>query len=242
MILEFPGTRGEIEESSRSHKYHSSLIVSYKNTRILIDYGEKHSPALEKTIHTFDGLFITHAHPDHYIWTLKDEPSIKIPVYLTRTTYDYSTHKPANPEIIEEGKEMDLKDLRITPLKVIHSFRCPAVCYRVEGGKNIIYAPDLIDIKSGKEKAFINLDCLVADGSSLYTNMVRNRDGVLFGHTRIKTVINWCKEYKIEKLFITHCGKQVVTMDKKDLDKKIEQYSGGAVKVTVAYDGFRTRL
>jgi len=97
-------------------------------------------------------------------------------------------------------------------------------------------------MENGKDNAFNGLDYLVADGSSVYTNMVRNKDGRLFGHTMIKTVINWCKEYNIKNLIITHCGKQLVTMDEKDLDKKIEQYAGGAVKVTVAYDGFRTRL
>ena len=242
MILVFPGTRGEIKESSIRHKYHSSLIISYKGTEILLDYGEKHSLALEKKINTFDAIFITHAHPDHYIWTLKQDDSVKVPVYLTTASYSYSTHKPVDFRIIEEEKKFSFRNLQIIPLKVIHSLRCPAVCYRVEGDKNIIYAPDLIDIPSGKEAAFRDLDYLIADGSSLYTNMVRKRNGKLFGHTRVKTVVNWCKKYGISHLIVTHCGKQLVTMDENELKEKIEGYSGGLVDVTVAYDGYRVRL
>ena len=113
---------------------------------------------------------------------------------------------------------------------------------RIEGDKNIIYSPDLIDIEAGKETAFSGLDYLVADGSSVFTNMVRNKDGRLYGHTTIKTVINWCKKYRIKNLIITHCGKQIVTMNKKDLDKRIGEYSKGMVKVKIAYDGYRTSL
>jgi hypothetical protein len=72
--------------------------------------------------------------------------------------------------------------------------------------------------------------------------MVRKKDGKLFGHTRVKTVINWCKKYNIEHLIVTHCGRQLVTMDGGELDMQLKEYSGGEVKVTVAYDGYRTRL
>ena len=36
--LKFGGTKGEIEEFSKKHKYHSSLLIEYKKSKILIDY------------------------------------------------------------------------------------------------------------------------------------------------------------------------------------------------------------
>ncbi len=242
MILEFPGTRGEIEESTKKHRYHSSLIVKYKDTEILIDYGEKHSKDLEERINSFDAIFITHAHPDHYIWTLKEEKSVTIPVYLTKVAYDYSNSKPVNYKILKSYKTLGFKDLNITPFEVIHSLRCPAVGYRIEADKNIFYAPDLIDTQKDKKETLKNIDCLVGDGSSLYTNMVRKRNGKLYGHTRVKTEINWCKKYGIKKFIVTHCGKQIVTMEKEKLEEKISEYSENSVNVKVAYDGYSLKL
>ncbi len=242
MVIEFPGTKGEIEESSTKHKYHSSLIVKYKRTNILIDLGLKFNPKLLKEIRKFDYILITHAHPDHYIWTLKEEDRVDIPVYLTRDTLDYGKYKPENYKIIETDRNYILEDLEITAYKVIHSLRCPAVGYRVKGDRSLIYAPDIVDFKQDKGMVLNNINMLIADGSSLNINMVRKRNGMLFGHTRVKTIIGWCKKYGIKKLVITHCGKQIVTMDSTELNKKLESYTGGDIDVIVAFDGHKMGL
>ncbi len=241
MILRFPGTRGEIEESNQYHRYHSSLVVQSKKANILIDFGTKHNPALEDEINYFNALLITHAHPDHYIWT-KKEMAIGIPVFLTKDTLAYSKRSPKNVKIIEEGIKFKIMDLDIIAYKVIHSLRCPAVCYKVMGSKSIVYAPDLIDTEEDKAKVFKDIDVLIADGSSLYTNMVRRKDGKIFGHTRVKTIINWCKKYSIPKLIVTHCGKQIVSMEKEKLAGKILEYSQEAVDVEIAVDGLCRKI
>lgn len=244
MLLEFPGTRGEIEEESSKHRYHSSLIIKERNTYILIDFGEKYAPSLKDRIGDFDALLITHAHPDHYIWTLREEKEIKIPVCLTEVTLNYSQNKPLNYRIVNPGESFKIKDLNITAYNVIHSLRCPAVCYRVEGSKVLVYSPDIVDVddsegkSNGKKKVFEGVDILIADGSSLDVNMVRRRDNKLFGHARIKTIAGWCKKYGIRDLIITHCGKQLVTLDEKELESKLTQYSEGKVDIKIAYDGY----
>ncbi len=106
----------------------------------------------------------------------------------------------------------------------------------------MIYAPDLVDIEKDKIDTLNGLDYFVADGSSLYTNMVRKRNGKLFGHTRVKTEINWCKKYGIYNLIITHCGRQIVTMDEEKLNNKIDEYAGKQVDVKIAYDGYCLEL
>ena len=238
MILEFPGTRGEIQEYSSKHKYHSSLIIRYKKTNILIDFGEKHAPYLERKINDFDAIIITHAHPDHYIWTVKEEKRVTTAVYLTEVALNYSKNKPLNYKIIEAGKEIKIKDLILKAYKVIHSLRCPAVCYKIKNYKSIVYAPDIVDIEEEKEKVFKNVDILIADGSSLNINMVRRKDNKLFGHTRIRTIIGWCIKYGVTNLIITHCGRQLVTMDEEELKNNLNKYAGGKVNVEVAYDGY----
>ncbi len=242
MIIDFPGTKGEIEESSITHQYHSSLIIKYKNTQILIDFGTKHNPLLMDRINDFDFILITHAHSDHYIWTKNEENRIKIPVYLTRVTLDYGKYKPQEYRIIESDKKYKLKDLDIKAYDVIHSLRCPAVGYKIRGDRTIIYAPDILDFKKDKGIVFKDIVMLIADGSSLNINMVRRREEKLFGHTRIKTVIGWCKKYDISHLIITHCGKQIVEMDKEELTRKLQEYSEGKVDIAVAFDGYRVEI
>lgn len=242
MIVEFPGTRGEIKESSSIHQYHSSLVIKYKKTSTLIDFGTKYNPQLIKNIADFDFILITHAHPDHYIWTVEEENRIDIPVYLTKVTLDYGKYKPVSYGIIESDREYKLKDLEVTAYKVIHSLRCPAVGYRIKGDRTIVYAPDILDFEEDKGMVLKSTDVLIADGSSLNINMTRYREGKLFGHTRIKTIIGWCKKYDISRLIVTHCGKQMVTMDKEELVKKLQEYAEGKVNITTAYDGYRTEI
>jgi ribonuclease BN (tRNA processing enzyme) len=239
MRLIFPGTKGEIEEQSPKHRFHSSLIVEYLNTRILIDLGEKYSTSLEKKINSFDALLITHAHPDHYIWTLREENRVKIPVYLTKATLEYSQNKPLNTNLIEDGRQFVVKDLKVTPFNVIHSLRCPAICFKIEGDRAVLYAPDILDTEQPKKVVFSGVSILIADGSSIDVNLVRRRDDKLFGHAMIKTIINWCRKYNINELIITHCGKQVVTGDEKEIMNKIFKYAEIKINIQIAYDGFK---
>jgi len=242
MIIEFPGTKGEIEESSIKHKYHSSLIIRHKTTNILIDFGLKFNPDLVKKINDFNLILITHAHPDHYIWTLKDENRINIPVYLTRTALDYGKNKPKNYRIIEASRKYSIGDMEITAYKVLHSLRCPAVGYKIKGGRTIVYTPDILDFEEDKKDVLKDIDLLIADGSSINVNMVRRKEGRLFGHTRVKTIIGWCRKYDIKSLIITHCGKQIVTMDSRELTSTLEEYAEGKVDVTVAFDGYKVEI
>lgn len=243
MILGFPGTKGEIEESSKKHRYHSSMTVSYLDTKILVDYGVKHSPFLERSLGSFGSILITHAHPDHYIWTSRPADDIQNTVYLTEVTLDYSKNKPINYKIIDPSRQFRIGRLTIEAFDVMHSIRCPAVCFRIKSrDKSIVYAPDILDTVDSKEKVFDNIECLIADGSTLNRNLVRRRDGKLFGHAMVKTIINWAKKFDIARLIITHCGKQIVTMDYDTLQEKLKDYSEGKLDIDVAYDGWSTEL
>jgi len=237
----FPGTAGEIDVSPVEHKFHSSVIIISLKKKILIDYGTKHAPFIDKDLDSIDALLITHAHPDHYIWTKSEPEDFKKKVYLTKPTYDYGKYKPEDFKIIKTNKTFNIGDIHLEAFDVIHSIRCPAVCYRISSGnKGLVYAPDILDTVQEKASVFKDIDCLIADGSSLDKNLARRRDGKLFGHSMVKTIINWCKKYSIKRLIITHCGKQIVSMDKILLKESLEKYSDKKLKVEVAYDGWNT--
>ena len=61
--LTFIGTRGEISIRSRRHRRHSSLLVHYGDTRIMIDCGADWLGRLRAVAPT--AIVLTHAHADH---------------------------------------------------------------------------------------------------------------------------------------------------------------------------------
>src|SRR5438045_8533208 len=69
MKLTFLGTRGEIEARTRQHRMHSSLLVSYRGKKVMIDCGFDWQGKFER-LHP-DAIVLTHAHPDH-AWGLRN--------------------------------------------------------------------------------------------------------------------------------------------------------------------------
>ncbi len=227
----FLGTKGEIEESAEKHCYHSSMMLVTSSTRFLIDYGLLHRYSLEEL--KPDVIFITHAHPDHYIW-LKEDIKTAIPVYLTRETLDYGRFQPGNPMLVEPGKSLDIRDINVLPYRVIHSLRAPAVGFKLTiPEKTIIYNSDLVDITE-KESVLTGVDIYIGDGSSIRANLVRRRDDKLFGHTRITTQINWCRRYGISRIIFIHLGKETLA--------KEDEFAGEHPDITLAFDGMEIKI
>ncbi len=226
MKLIFLGTKGEIEESSKKHKYHSSLLIKYKKFKLLIDHGII-SEDLKKI--KPDAILITHAHPDHYIWTKKDYET-DILVYLTKETLNYGKFKPKNFKVIKPRKKFTVGHLKIFGYKVIHSIKCPAIGFRIN---NIIYNPDLIDIIN-KNKILKNINYYIGDGSCFKANLIRKKNNKLFGHARIITQINWCKKFNIKNIIFTHFGKEIIENEQK-IKQKIP-------KAIFAYDNMKINI
>jgi len=230
--LTFLGTRAEIEEKTEHHYYHSSLLIQEldkENFRLLIDYGRIHPCDLD-TLKP-DAVLITHAHPDHYIWTL-EEVNTTIPVYLTQETRDYSPFSPVNSHIFVPYHLFYLGPLQIFPYRVMHSLRCPAVGFKIQlsNQKVLVYNPDLVDIID-RENILSGVDYYIGDGSTIKTNLVRRKGEIFYGHTRIPTQINWCNKYGIQNIIFTHLGKDTMKQES-DFDKL---YPG----VILAYDGMK---
>lgn len=224
--LVFLGTKGEIEESSPKHRYHSSLLIISSETSLLIDYGRLRKCSLEEI--EPNAILITHAHPDHYAW-LKENIKTEIPVYLTEETLDYGMYLPENKQVIVPGREFEVGPFKCLPYWVIHSIRCPAVGYKIAvPEKTIVYNSDVVDIIE-KENILKGVDYYIGDGSSLRANLVRRRVDRLFGHTRITTQISWCQKYGISHIIFTHLGKETIENEadfKKEHDEAILAYDG----------------
>ena len=68
MQLTFLGTRGEIEQRTRRHRMHTSLMVLYRGADVMIDCGLDWLGKFER-LHP-SAIVLPHAHPDH-AWGLK---------------------------------------------------------------------------------------------------------------------------------------------------------------------------
>lgn len=211
-ILTFLGTRGEIEEKTENHYYHSSLLIQLSQPypfRLLLDYGRIH--AYDLSLLQPDALLITHAHPDHYLWTLQKADSA-VPVYLTQETMEYGSFTPCNPQIFVPYQQFSVGPCQIMPYRVLHSIRCPAVGFKITLPvyQVLIYNPDLVDIIV-KEHILPGVNYYIGDGSTIKANLVRRKGEMLFGHTKISTQINWCKKYGVKNIIFTHLGQDTIT-------------------------------
>lgn len=231
MELIFLGTRGEIEEHSKQHKYHSSLLIVKNNFKLLIDYGTLQKYNLEKL--KPNAVLITHAHPDHYIWT-KEDYKTKIPIYLTKKTFDYGKFKPENYKIISANKKIKIGDFTIIPHIVSHSIKCPGVAFEILiGRKKMIYSGDIVDIKN-KSKVLKNVDYYIGDGSSIRANLVRKKGNQFFGHARITTQMHWCERAKVKNVIFTHLGKETI--------RKEKIFKRQHPEIIFAYDGMKIKI
>lgn len=242
MKLTFLGTRGNIEAKTKRHCNHSVLLVEYRKTRILIDWGLDWLKKIKKlqTIRPH-AIFITHAHPDH-AQGLKD--GVSYAVYATKESWEIMKHYPIEEKIIiKKYQAITIGSITMQVFPVVHSLRAPAVGYKINAGeKTIFYVSDLVSIIDQK-KALSDVQLYIGDGASITRPIIRYRDDIPMGHTTIKNQIIWCAQEGVPRAIFTHCGSQITTGDERTLGaqvKKIGREYG--VDVTIAYDGMEVIL
>lgn len=239
MKLRFLGTRGYIEAENRRHRRHSSLFVSYKKSRIIIDHGADWAGRLRRM--SPDAVFITHAHPDHAFGL---EAGADCPVYATADAWETLRDFPvADQREIPPRTPVAVGDLTVEAFPVIHSLRAPAVGYRITGGRRcLFYVPDVIDIHD-RAAALADLRLYIGDGSSLTESLVRRRGDKLFGHTTVRAQLGWCAESGVPEAVFTHCGTEIVTGDERRLRRKLETMADQrGVTARIAHDGLEMVL
>jgi len=237
----FLGTKGEIEEESPQHKYHSSILLLYSGLRLLFDWGKERPKAIQNI--QPDAIFITHAHPDH-VGGLKEEgamvAALEIPIFLPPPAFNWAKENlngALNLKLIK--KETEINGISITPIPVLHSVKAPAYCYFVETKDfAFIYAPDTLSIsKDDREKFLTKCDLYIGDGSALTKSIVRRtKEGEPIGHASFMRQLKWARDAGVPAVIFTHFGKEAI--EKKELAKKVAEMGAEVnVKASVAKDG-----
>jgi len=240
MKLTFLGTKGYIEPQTDLHGTHTSTLITYRGRSIRIDCGEEWLGRCDETRQ--QALFVTHCHPDH-AWGLK--AGCACPVYAPPEAREEMADWPIeDPRTIEHREAVELSGIRVECFPVQHSTRCPAVGYRISAGVvTVFYVPDLVYIQD-REAALTGCDAYIGDGATIDRNFVRKQKdtGELIGHVPVRTQLTWCQKLGVPKMFVTHCGSQIVK-DHEAAVEKVDQYARErGVEVEIATDGMERVL
>ena len=120
MKLTFLGTRGEIDARTRRHRMHTSLLVSYRSAKVMIDCGLDWLGKLKRV--SPNAIVLTHAHPDH-AWGLKQ--GAPCPVYAPEKTWQELKHYPIKDRhVIKKRTPTKICGItfRSVPGRTFHSF------------------------------------------------------------------------------------------------------------------------
>jgi phosphoribosyl 1,2-cyclic phosphodiesterase len=237
--LTFLGTRGEIDTRTRRHRIHTSLLVSHRGARVMIDCGLDWLGKLKRVDPS--AIVLTHAHPDH-AWGLKR--GTPCPVYAPEKTWQELQHYPIQERrLIKERTPTKICRITFEAFTVEHSILSPAVGYRVSAGRAcIFYAPDLIFIHE-RATALKGVQIYIGDGATLTRSFIRRRGKALIGHAPVRTQLTWCQKEGIPRAIITHCGSEIVTGDERKISANLRAIASERhVEVRIAYDGMKVIL
>jgi len=234
MKLTFLGTRGEIEARTRQHRMHSSVLVSYRGTKVMIDCGLDWLGKFER-FHP-DAIALTHAHPDH-AWGLKN--GAPCPVHAPQKTWRTLKHCDIEDRhLIKERTPTKICGITFEAFPVEHSILAPAVAYRVSaGGTKIFYAPDLVFIRH-RAVALRDVQVYIGDGATLTRSFIRRRGKTLIGHSPVRTQLTWCAKEGVPRAVITHCGSEIVKADERKIGAQLRQMAAErGIEACIAHDG-----
>ena len=131
MKIIFLGTRGEIKARTRRHGMHSSLLISYRRAKVMIDCGLDWLGKFERL--RPNAIVLSHAHPDH-AWGLKN--GAPCPVFAPQRTWrTLKNCKIEDRHLIKERAPTKICGITFEAFPVEHSILAPAVGFRVNAGR-----------------------------------------------------------------------------------------------------------
>ena len=242
MRLEFFGTKGFVEESSRFHRGHSAFVVEAGGFRLLCDYGQNRKGLLERI--RPDAVVISHAHPDHGGGLAE---GTDVPVYASAVTHRIQRDFPyANRRTLSAGRPVRVGPFRLVGYPVIHSVRCPCMAVRLTAqGTTLVYSGDIVAFPN-PEKVLPGADAYVGDGSTLTGSLVRRHpSGVLIGHTSVRAQLGWLAKTGVPRAVFSHFGRGPILMGERALAgalKDLAHDKAPGCDVTAARDGLDVEL
>lgn len=242
MRIEFYGTRGFVEESSRAHRGHSAVVLEADGFRLLCDFGANRRGMLREI--RPDAIFISHAHPDHGGGLVE---GTDLPVYASAVTHRIQADLPyCNRRALSPGRAARIGPFRLTGIPVVHSVRCPCTAARIAAkGTTLVYSGDIVAFPD-PGKALAGAQLYIGDGSILSGSLVRRHvSGALIGHTSVRAQLGWLAKAAVPRAIFTHFGRGPIGMGERALRKVLAALAAQRApgcRVTAARDGLSVEV
>lgn len=238
MQLTFHGTLSSIAKGNTRHARQSLLEIAYGGRRLLIDCGRdwlKGLPVIDPV-----ALLLTHAHEDHSGGLARGAPC---PVYAEAATWERITGFPLHQKVcIALQQPFHIAGIRLEAFALQHSPRAPAVGYRIQAGRSVVfYCPDVAFIPS-QRRALRGVQLYIGDGAAFRQSLLRTEDGMLYGHAPLLAQLQWCAETKIPRMLVTHCGEEIIA-NENQVARQLQTWAHRlGIQTGIAYDSMILKL
>lgn len=235
----------------------NASYLIHKNSRFLIDVGiskkaiEAELSDLNESPYELNGIFITHEHIDHIKGLGPLIRAYKVPVYLTKGTYDvlkeYKSLGVVDSglfNVLKPGYDYRIGDLLVHPIATNHDATEPVGYRFTADGKSMAVITDLGVFTHEQVDKLKSIDACIIEanhdirmlemGPYPYRLKLRilGKDGHLSNDDCVK-LINILSEYKLKKVLLGHLSKENNLPDiayetvRLGLDRQIEIFVAG---------------
>ena len=259
MKIYFLGTLSGCEPNAK--RKHSSIVVETSNKLYFFDAGE----GCSRTAHLLgldllktNKVIISHTHLDHVgglsnlMWTIKkisfaekrktdvDNIEIYIPnlesyegieKVLKNTEYARMSGVEFSAKQVFEGELFNDNNLKVSAYHTTHILKTNenepwrSFCFVIEcEGKRVVYSGDIRNINE-------DLDNVINEGCDILI--------LESGHIKIDGIYNYLKDKNVKKVYLTHCGREIINNEEESA-KKVENLFEG--KAFIAYDGLMVEV
>ena len=175
----------------------NGTLVSAGSTTVLVDCGfmlretERRLARLEARAQDLAGILVTHEHADHIGGVARLARKYRIPVYLTRGTYDGWPDAPV-PRVqkFSAGEGFTIGELMVQSFPVPHDAREPCHFVFSDGTRRVGTVSDAGSVNEPMQRALSGLDALMLEFNHDFEMLVngpypaalRDRVGGALGH------------------------------------------------------------